>query len=433
VEIACRVYKPRDPRKTSLFRLFDSLYERVKGAWEERFERSYGFWRGLVDEVVEGYLACGLWQGGFARVRCRRCPEEFLVAFSCKRRGLCPSCGAKRATELAAFLQDEVVEQVGHAQWVFTIPKMLRIYFLHHRELLGALSRAGYETVKELMAAAVEEKGFRPGMVSVVQTFGEGAKFHPHLHALCSRGGWTASGEWIPLPYVDEAAAERLFRHKVLALLRRRGLLSQERIELLDSWRRSGFSVHNRVVVHPRDQREFFALVRYMMRPAVSLVRLHFTPGSKEVLYVPKAGHDGSEPAEGERIDAMEFVARVLVQIPAPKRHLVRYYGAYSNAARGKRKKAAAPAEPSSPHEAPEDVAIPDEPYRAALRRRWAELIRRVYEVDPLVCPRCGGEMRVVGFITQPHVIKRILDHLRKRNSVARPPPHSPQPVACPA
>jgi Putative transposase len=267
----------------------------------------------------------------------------------------------------------------------------------------------------------------------VVQTFGEGAKFHPHLHALCSRGGWTASGEWIPLPYVDEAAAERLFRHKVLALLRRRGLLSQERIELLDSWRRSGFSVHNRVVVHPRDQREFFALVRYRMRPAVSLVRLHFTPGSKEVLYVPKAGHDGSEPAEGERIDAMEFVARVLVQIPAPKRHLVRYYGAYSNAARGKRKKAAAPAEPSSPHEAPEDVAIPDEPYRAALRRRWAELIRRVYEVDPLVCPRCGGEMRVVGFITQPHVIKRILDHLRKRNSVARPPPHSPQPVACPA
>ncbi len=90
--------------------------------WEERFRRSYGFWRGLVDEVVE---------------------------------------------------------PVGHAQWVFTIPKMLRIYFLRHRELLGALSRAAYETVQELMAAAVEEKDFRPMMVSVIQTFGEGAKFHP--------------------------------------------------------------------------------------------------------------------------------------------------------------------------------------------------------------------------------------------------------------
>jgi len=66
----------------------------------------------------------------------------------------------------------------------------------------------------------------------------------------------------------------KLFRHKVLALLGRRGLLSQERIELLDSWRRSGFSVHNRVFVHPGDQREFEALVRYMMRPPVSLARL---------------------------------------------------------------------------------------------------------------------------------------------------------------
>jgi len=55
-------------------------------------------------------------------------------------------------------------EQVGHAQWVFTIPKMLRIYFLHHRELLGALSRAAYETVKELMVAAfysVTVRGFK--------------------------------------------------------------------------------------------------------------------------------------------------------------------------------------------------------------------------------------------------------------------------------
>jgi hypothetical protein len=68
------------------------------------------------------------------------------------------------------------------------------------------------------------------------------------------------------VPYVDEGAAETLFRHKVLALLRRRGLVSQERIELLLSWRRSGFSVHNRVFAHPGDGRDFEALVRYMMK-----------------------------------------------------------------------------------------------------------------------------------------------------------------------
>ncbi len=339
------------------------------------------------------------------------------MAFSCKGRGLCPSCGAKRAAELAAFLQDDVVEDVGHAQWVFTVPKMLRVYFLHHRELLGALSLAAYRTVEELMAAAaVEEKGFQPGLVSVVQTFGDRATFHPHVHALASRGGWTASGEWIPLPCVDEGAAERLFRHKVLALLRRRGLLSQERIELLLSWRRSGFSAHNRVHVPAEDSQGLEALVRYMMRTPVSLSRLRFTPGSHEVVYARKRGHDAPEQSEGESIDAMEFVARVRLLLE-----------------RGPgQAQAAARVELSSPGEVPEAEAALEGADRAALRRRWAEMIRRVYEVDPLVCPRCGAEMRVVGFITQPALIKRILDHLRKREKVSRPPPQVPQPVPLP-
>jgi hypothetical protein len=293
VESACRIYRPRNPRKTPLWGLLDTLYERVKAVWEERFERKYGYWRGLADGTVARYLDCGVWDNGFARVQCRKCPQEFLVAFSCKGRGLCPSCGAKRAAEVAAFLADEVVEDVGHAQWVFTVPKMLRIYFLHHRELLGALARLAAQTAKELLTAAVgEEEGFRPGVVSVVQTFGDRVNFHPHVYALVTRGGWTRCGEWIPVPYVDERAAEELFRHKVLGLLRGQGLLSQERIDLLLSWRRSGFSVHNRVYAHPRDGRDFEALVRYMMRSPISLRRLRFTPGEKEVVYARKDGHD---------------------------------------------------------------------------------------------------------------------------------------------
>jgi hypothetical protein len=174
--------------------------------------------------------------------------------------------------------------------------------------------------VKELMAAAVaEEKGFRPGLVSVVQTFGDRANFHAHVHALVSRGGWTASGEWILVPYVDEAAAQELFRHKVPALLRRRGLLSQERIELLLSWRRSGFSVHNRVYVPAGESQGLEALVRYMMRSPVSLSRLRLTPGSHEVLYARKRRHDQLEPTESERIDAMEFCGPGPRADPGPK------------------------------------------------------------------------------------------------------------------
>jgi hypothetical protein len=156
-------------------------------------------------------------------------------------------------------------------------------------------------------------------------------------------------------------------------------------------------------------------------RSPISLSRLRFTRGAKEVVYARKGGHDAREPGEEERVDADEFVARVLVQIPDPRRHLVRYYGAYSNRARGQRRKAEGRLEGNGSGEAGEPVL--SSPERAALRRRWANLIRRVYEVDPLVCPRCGAEMRVIGFITEPKVITRILDHIRKRDRVSRPPP----------
>jgi hypothetical protein len=165
----------------------------------------------------------------------------------------------------------------------------------------------------------------------------------------------------------------------------------------------------------------------------VSLKRLRFAPGSKEVVYTRKGGQDTSEPAEDEKIDAEEFVARVLVQIPDPRRHLVRYYAAYSNRARGQRRKAAEKLGAHGSSETSQEP-VPTPPQRAALRRRWANLIRRVYEVEPLVCRRCGAEMRVVSFITDPRVVKRIVDHLRKRDRPARPPPpRVPQPVASPA
>jgi len=105
-----------------------------------------------------------------------------------------------------------------------------------------------------------------------------------------------------------------------------------------------------------------------MMRSPVSLSRLRFTSGAEQVVYARKGGHDASEPGDEERIDADEFVARVLVQIPDPRRHLVRYYGVYSNRARGQRRVTEGQLEGNGSGEAEEPVPPP--PERAALRRR---------------------------------------------------------------
>ncbi len=145
-----------------MYRLVEALYDQVKGVWEERFEQRYGFWRAFVDDVVNAYLDCGRFESGFARVKCSDCGHEFLVATSCQMRGFCPSCGAKRAAAFAAFLADEALEQVGHVMWTFSLPKMIRPYFVHRPELRGKLCRAAFETVQEMMAvAAIGGGGFR--------------------------------------------------------------------------------------------------------------------------------------------------------------------------------------------------------------------------------------------------------------------------------
>jgi len=82
-------------------------FEEVRGQWEERFERRFGFWRGFVDEQVGRYLDCGLYENGFARIRCPDCAEEYLLAFSCKTRELCPSCGSEM--KVIAFIIDHAV------------------------------------------------------------------------------------------------------------------------------------------------------------------------------------------------------------------------------------------------------------------------------------------------------------------------------------
>ncbi len=209
------------PQATPRDRLVEAHYEEVKGQWEERFEARRGHWRGFVDEVVARHLDCGVVEPGLARVRCRDCHAEHLAACSRKGRGLCPSCGANRAAGSAAFLRDEVLEPVGHCLRTFSLPETTRPYFLHHRDLLGKLCHAAWETVQELVtAAAGEVDGFRFGMVVAVQTAGDSLGLNPHAHAIAPRGGWDRDERWVPVPFVDPDAAEKLLRHKVLSFLK---------------------------------------------------------------------------------------------------------------------------------------------------------------------------------------------------------------------
>ncbi len=153
------VYRRRRPECTVLYEAVRQDLE----TWLARSREAYPdddpipVW---VEAEFRRYLECGILAHGFARARCSTCRQEFLVAFSCKGRGICPSCNARRMAETAAHLVDHVFPQVAVRQWVLSFPKRLR--YLPHtatRHSSGACSRS--RCVRSKASCALVVRGRR--------------------------------------------------------------------------------------------------------------------------------------------------------------------------------------------------------------------------------------------------------------------------------
>jgi hypothetical protein len=129
----------------------------------------------------------------------------------------------------------------------------------------------------------------------------------------------------------------------------------------------------------------------------------------------PEADGDGLRPGPKRNfqvLDSLDFLAEFTQHIPPKGSHTIRYYGFYSNKARGMRRKAAeAEAAKQAGATSSSEASEAASPSRAS--QTWAMLIKRVYEIDPLCCPKCQGQMKVVAFLEPPQgaVIEKILRH----------------------
>jgi hypothetical protein len=354
---------------------------------------------------------------------------------------------------MAVHIAEDVCAAVPHRQVVFTIPKRFRLFFRFHRPLLGDLARLAWRTVLEVHRAVLGREDVVPGAVVAIQTFGQLIHWHPHIHALVTDGAFTPDGTFIPLPAIEDEPFVRSFQERIFALLLAKGRITDATVSQMRSWRHSGFSVDRSVRLAAGDAAGLERLARYLIRCPFSLARMIRFTEQGQVLY--RAGnadcHRFPDPARCGRgaddpsvetsrnfqlFDPLDLIAEITQHIPEPRKHLVRYAGWYSNRSRGLR--AAARAERSGPVDedrggiagggSGDEIVIIDEsltPGRAESRRRWAQLIQRVFEVDPLSCPRCGGAMRVLGFIEsyQAEIIERILRHLGLWH---RPAPRGP-------
>ena len=215
------VFRPRKPQDSQYYQCIEDHFEEFERIYDDRFPKKCGFLRPYVKQVIYRYLDCGILHNGFARVKCGECGHEYLLALSGKRRHFCPSCHQKRVVEFGEWLCEEVLKAVPHRHFVFSIPKILRRYFLYDRKLLSDLSLCGWESLKEFFKETVPEKGSVPGAVIAISRCkrDDFLGFNPHLHILCSDGCFYGEGMFQVAPRIDTKPLEEIFRHKVFEML----------------------------------------------------------------------------------------------------------------------------------------------------------------------------------------------------------------------
>jgi len=176
------------------------LYEVLAEHLETFLAREANDWLtpGLPAYVVRelrAYLACGILAHGFARFHCFQCHSDALVAFSCKGRGFCPSCGGRRMAESAAHLVDHVIPRVPVRQWVISFPWVVRYLLARSPSLCTKVRaiflRAVSSSYRE-RAAAEGIPGGRTGAVNRIQRFGSALNLNVHFHAILLDGVYTA-------------------------------------------------------------------------------------------------------------------------------------------------------------------------------------------------------------------------------------------------
>ena len=412
MEITCRVYRPRRPRESPLFRLVEQHIDELLRVWSQRFARTHGPLRPVVERVLREFLTCGLAEGGFARAWCSTCRKSYLIPYSCRGRSFCPSCEKKRSLLWAEWLRQEVLEPVQHRHVVVTIPRLLRPLFRRRRELLRDLARCASDALGAYVRSRLRED-VQPGIVVSIATAGDLAQWHPHLHILASDGGFSGEGTFHPLEQWDGEALMRLFRQALLERLVTKHAISEELQAKLLSWRHPGFSTHVGEPIPPDEARAIEDMASYVVRNPVSLKRLVYIDGQQAVIYRALK----SNPRLGANfvaLDPLEWLARIADHIPDPGKHRTLFYSYYANRARGAR-----------PNEKELlEGAKAEAPKKSRCSPSWARLIAKVYHADPLTCRKCGGRLQIVAYIHDHFTIKTILDHLGlSPPEIERPPP----------
>ena len=400
-------YRPRRPSQSVLYRTVQEhietwLAQRRDGHDDDGSVAQY------IEREFRRYLDCGILAHGFARARCGDCGHDFLIAFSCKGRGVCPSCNARRMVATAAHLTDHVFPRLPVRQWVLTVPKRLR-YFLHRdADLQGAALRLFLRVVEQCLRAHSPGSGpaARLGAVAFIHRFGSTLNPHLHFHCVVIEGVFEPdpAGSVIfraatGLDANALAQVQACVRRRLLCSFVRRGLLPGNDARAMGQWEHDGgFSVDASVRIEAADRAGRERLLRYCARPPFALDRLRELDPERLLYEATKPGPGGSGPL---LLTPVQLLDRLAALVPPPRIHRHRYFGVLApHSPLRAAVTALALAAATTPAAPPSNPLAAAPVHHRAARYAWALLLARIYdrrkslwdEVFPLVCPQRASD-----------------------------------------
>ena len=227
-------YQRHQPENTLLYRIVERHYPAFTAYLAEQGTILPRY----VQREFEAYLKCGRLEHGFLRVQCNNCHAEHLVAFSCKCRGFCPSCGARRMAESAALLVDEVLPEQPVRQWVLSFPFPLRFLFASRPAIMGRVLGIVYRAIAThlIHKAGYTRKTAHTGAVTLIQCFGRALNLNIHFHMLFLDGVYIAGANAASARFhrVQEPCSAEITQlahtiaHRVGRYLERQGWLERD-------------------------------------------------------------------------------------------------------------------------------------------------------------------------------------------------------------
>ena len=178
-----------------------------------------------------------------------------------------------------------------------------------------------------------------------------------------------------------------------------------------------GFSLHAEVRLAINQRHKLEHLCRYITRPALANERLALNRAGQVVLTLKTPYRDGTTHIV---MSPLEFLQRLAALVPRPRLHLIRFHGVL--APNAKLRPQIIPSPPANVVDNPPGHGETLHP-SASARMSWAQLLKRVFDIDMEHCPNCGGTLTILAAILDPTVIAKILSHL---GLPIRAPPRAP-------